>query len=85
MTTQQAIARYQSVIIDYLKQKSGQFVKIENIKIDLLVARTNKLDNFDRAYKELETCGIVDRIGNELRINSYSLWHVQRMPKKSEA
>ena len=61
------IKKWQDKITDYLKARPGQYVKIDDIRIDLLCPVFTPA--FDRAWRELAICGTVVSNGNSIRIN----------------
>jgi len=62
---------YHSRIIEYLMNRPGEYVKIDNIRIDLFIYKSS--DAFTRAWQDLIACGRLEARGNEVRINQWKL------------
>ena len=61
--------KYHKKIQDYMMQRPGRYVYIDDVRIDLLAPRKPYLTNFDRARQDLIACGRLEIRGNRIRIN----------------
>ena len=61
---------YAARIQSYLMHRS-YYIKIDDIRIDLLAPKSKKDTDFDRAWKELVSQGIVEICGNSLKISNF--------------
>ena len=61
--------KYYKQIEEYMSNRPGKYIYIDDVRIDLLAPRKPYLTNFDRAYQDLITCGRLEVCGNRIRIN----------------
>ena len=61
--------KYYEKIENYLRNKPGEYVKVDDVRIDLLAPRRPGLTMFDRAWQDLVSGGRVEICGNSIRIN----------------
>lgn len=57
---------YRKELIKYLTTHPS-YTKIDDARIDLLVAQTRYESNFDKTLRELITCGEIEICGNEIK------------------
>ena len=61
--------KYYKKIEEYLMNRPGQYIPIDDLRIDLLAPRRPGLTMFDRAWQDLAAGGRVEICGNSIRIN----------------
>jgi len=68
MSRKLQIIKLMNKIVAYLKKRPGEYVKLDDIQIDLLQIKSKHETPFDKAYKILLMQGRIELLGNEIRI-----------------